>query len=79
MRVEFKWHFSIRFIKTVDPIGPEQPTTIVGYHDRLMNLDAEIERLTAEGMIQTEIAKRVGINQGGVSRRLRALKEKAVN
>ena len=44
-----------------------------------MSLDAEIERLTAEGMIQSEIAKRVGINQGGVSRRLRALKEKDVN
>ncbi len=75
MRVEFKWHFSIRFIKTVDP-DTHLLSNIVGYHDRLMNLDAEIERLDAEGMIQSEIAKRVGINQGGVSRRLRALKEK---
>ena len=74
MRVEFKWHFSIRFIKTVDP-DTHLLSNIVGYHDRLMNLDAEIERLDAEGMIQSEIAKRVGINQGGVSRRLRALKE----
>ena len=75
MRVEFKWHFSIRFIKTVDP-DTHLLSNIVVYHDRLMNLDAEIERLDAEGMIQSEIAKRVGINQGGVSRRLRALKEK---
>ena len=72
MRVEFKWHFSIRFIKTTDP----QQSYTRHLNSYIDALDAEIAKLSKEGMPQREIAKKVGINQGSVSRRLKALKKK---
>ena len=70
MRVEFKWHFSIRFIKTTDLLSTANEML------RIQKIDAEIARLNIEGMTQKEIAKIVGINQGSVSRRLKALRNK---
>jgi DNA-binding MarR family transcriptional regulator len=38
--------------------------------------DDDLVRLSNEGMRQADIAKRVGLNQGSVSRRLRTIKKR---